>query len=114
MNLPSLSLLSGVTCQADIYIDDVIAICPDITENAVRTSTATPLAIHLIGRHLSTLELLPHDDLLSLNKLAAEGQMSEIKTILGWVVNTRSLEISLPSTKYIAWLRDTQSLIECP
>jgi len=100
--------------KADVYIDNVIAICPDIEDNAAQTSAATPLAIHSRGRQLlSTCEPIPCDDLLSLNKLAAEGQMSEIKTKLGWVINTRSLKISLSSAKYIAWSRNTQSLIEC-
>ena len=91
----------------------LIAICPDIKDNAIWRSAATPLAIHSIGRQLYTCEPIPQHDLLSLNKLAAEGQMSEMKTILGWVINTRSLKILLPSAKFISWSRDTQSLIKC-
>ena len=36
---------------------------------------------------------------LSLRKLCREGTLVKIKKVLGWIVNSRSLEISLPSAK---------------
>ena len=38
-----------------------------------------------------------------LRKLLAEAGPDEIKTILGWVFNFRSLTVSLPENKYFAW-----------
>jgi hypothetical protein len=50
--------------------------------------------------------------LISSKKLQAEGKLSEIKIILGWEINTRSLLISLPEYKAYSWLRDIESIIE--
>jgi hypothetical protein len=48
---------------------------------------------------------------LSPEKLLAEGTPEEVQTILGWIVNTRSLSIALPADKFIAWQSDLDELI---
>jgi hypothetical protein len=71
-----------------------------------RVACAVPLAIHAIGHQLSEDEPLPHDDLITLSKLAAEGHMEERKMLLGWIVNTRELLLHLPLNKFLCWSKD--------
>jgi hypothetical protein len=82
--------------KVDIYIDDSIGIAPDIASAPLRVMRAIPLAIRSLSRPNSVHDIVPRRDIISLKKLRAEGQLSEIKTVLGWVINTRSLLISLP------------------
>ena len=49
---------------------------------------------------------------LSLSKLLAEGTPKEIQIVLGWLINTRLLTMSLPNDKYLAWKKDIQKLID--
>jgi hypothetical protein len=44
--------------------------------------------------------------------LTAEGGLAETKVILGWHFNFRTLTMSLPEHKYIAWLREIQQMIK--
>jgi hypothetical protein len=46
------------------------------------------------------MDNLPRIDIISAKKLQAEGTFKEVKVILGWVINTRSLLISLPLDKH--------------
>jgi hypothetical protein len=41
-----------------------------------------------------------------IKKNTAEGQLEEMKLILGWIINTRSLSISLPKDKFQCWTSD--------
>ena len=41
-------------------------------------------------------DILPHD------KMEAEGAAEEVKKCLGWILNTRSLQVKLPLHKAIA------------
>jgi hypothetical protein len=97
--------------KTDIYIDDTIGITPDIGENTSRVSKAIPLAIHSISRPLDTLDIIPRTDIISQKKYAAEGRMEETKMVLGWLLNSRSLSISLPSNKHQKWVADINLLI---
>ena len=36
-------------------------------------------------------------------KILAEAGAEEIKIILGWILNFRTLTIALPENKYVAW-----------
>ena len=60
---------------------------------------------------MATNELLLCEDLLSLKKLNAERTLAEVKTILGWVLNTRQLIISLPEKKQHEWTQDIMNLV---
>jgi hypothetical protein len=44
----------------------------------------------------------------------AEAAPSELKTILGWVVDTRRLLLSLPSNKVRAWSDEIQTMLDAP
>jgi hypothetical protein len=97
--------------KIDIYIDDTIGIAPDILDNVNRTSKSIPLAIHSIARPLDSSDIIPRKDIISLKKFSAEGRMEETKTILGWIINTRSLTISLPPDKHNRWTSDIKNIL---
>ncbi len=46
------------------------------------------------------------------NKLEAEAGLVECKTILGWLVDKRSLQLSLPNNKLVAWTAITMEVIK--
>ena len=61
------------------------------------------MAIHISGRPISPNEPISRQDLVSIDKLKAEGRMEEIKTDLGWRFDTWRLLIALPDDKFSAW-----------
>ena len=42
--------------------------------------------------------------------MIAEGGLKETITFLGWFINTRTMKISLPEEKYIAWSTNVRQL----
>ncbi len=98
--------------KVDIYIDDSIGIALDANDNSRRVSYSIPLAIHWISRAADSLDPIPRKDIISLKKLLAEGRMEEMKSVLGWEINTRSLSISLPSDKHRNWTLQISKMIE--
>jgi hypothetical protein len=46
------------------------------------------------------------------DKFTAEAGASETKTILGWLVNYRTLMVHLPENKFVAWSNKLQLLID--
>jgi hypothetical protein len=97
--------------KVDIFIDDGIAITPDIGSNRYRAIQSMLLAIHVLCRPLDQHEPIIREDCLSLGKLMEEGSLSEIFTILGWNVNTRDLTIALPPKKFNRWVSDLKIII---
>jgi hypothetical protein len=77
--------------KADIYIDDTIGVALDKNDNVKRVSAAIPLAIHILSRPLDSLDDIPRKEIISLKKFLAKGRPSKTKTVLGWVLNTRTL-----------------------
>jgi hypothetical protein len=69
-------------------------------DNAYRVNAAIPLAIHSISRPLNKNDPIPRTETISLKIFKAKGRMEEVKKILGWIVNTRSLTIALPPDKH--------------
>jgi len=100
------------TGKIDIFIDDFIGVAPDIGETPSRVVRAIPLAIRTLARPLSQEDIIPRKDIISLKKLQAEGQLSEVKIIIGWEINTRLLTIALPAHKATAWTNDIETIIE--
>ena len=96
--------------KCDVYIDDTIAVGPDINDNASRLEAAIPLAMHIFGRPLSPNEPIPRSALISHNKLLAEGRIEEVKMLLGWLYDTRRHLISLPDDKHINWSNDITTM----
>jgi hypothetical protein len=50
-------------------------------------------------------------DLLSEPKLLAEGTPEESQIVLGWILNTRLLQILLPPDKFEAWSTDIRAIV---
>jgi hypothetical protein len=100
--------------KVDIYIDDSIGITPDLQDNTSRVSQAIPLAIRTLSRPLNNSDIIPRKDIISTKKYKAGGLMEEQKTVLGWIINTRTLRISLPSHKHLKRRQDIHHLINSP
>jgi len=97
--------------KIDIFIDDSIGVAPDLGKDPTRVCQAIPLAIWTIVRPASEQDIIPRKDIISIKKLQAEGCLEEIKTVLGWVINTRSLLIALPDHKFHVWTRDIDDML---
>lgn len=97
--------------KCDVYIDDIVPICVDITNNVDRIVAAPCTVIHAIAHKGSGATYLPRDDMIAEDKCDAEGAPALVKTCLGWILNTRSLSVNLPIHKYIAWDLDLKNLI---
>jgi hypothetical protein len=90
----------------DLYIADFIGLTVDLdnTDNATRLERAPLLGLTAVSRE---------DDMDARNKLIAETGLSETKIILGWLLNFRTMTISLPENKFIAYSRTISDMIEC-
>jgi hypothetical protein len=97
--------------RIDDFIDDGIAIVPDLGQNRNHAVQAMLLAIHTICRPLDENETITREDCLSLGKLQEEGTLSEVPIILGWVLNTRLLTIALLRKKANYWLAELKNIM---
>ena len=97
--------------KVDVFIDDYIAITPDIEDNTTRVIRAIPFAIHSVARPIDNSDDIPRVDIISAKKLHAEGTFEEVKVVLGWIINTRNLLISLPQDKHKKWTTDLNRMI---
>jgi hypothetical protein len=98
---------------ADVYIDDTTGLTVDLpgTKNAERLEAAIPLAIEVAARPNDPNEPIPREKMVAEDKLKAEGGLSEMKVILGWEFNFRTLTVTLPEHKHIAWSREIVQMI---
>jgi hypothetical protein len=89
----------------DVYIDDLVqaAVIIDGTDNTIRCERATLLAIDAYARPKHPNEPILREEMEACNKLEAEAGLEEQKTILGWLVDTHCLLLSLPNNKFVAW-----------
>ena len=97
--------------KVDGFIDDLINVFLDTPENCARQPHVVPLAMHVTSRpHAGdNNEPLPRRPILSSPKLIAEGSPAEVQVVLGWRIDTRRLEVSLPEDKFIAWTNDVRA-----
>jgi len=103
---------TSTTARVDGFVDDLINVFLDTPENCARQPFVVPLAVHATSRpHTSSDEPLPRRTILSSPKLQAAGTPDDIQLILGWLLRTRELLLSLPTDKYKAWRSDIESLI---
>jgi hypothetical protein len=56
-------------------------------------------------------EPVPRRNILSIPKLLAEGIPDEQQIVLGWLLDTHLLSVSLPDDKFKAWLADVLRFI---
>ncbi len=92
----------------EMYLDDLIGLGIDLpnTDNRIRAERAPLLAIHTCARPLLPQEPTPRKTMAAQRKLKAKAGLTEVKIILGWKWNLRSLIISLPHNKWTAWSAD--------
>ena len=73
------------------------------SNNVQRLEQTTLLNIHCAAREKHNNEPIPRNEMAAGKKLLAKAGAEEIKIILGWILNFRTLTIALPENKYIAW-----------
>ncbi len=61
--------------------------------------------IEIAARPNNANKPIPGKKMVAEDKLMAEGGLAEMKVILGWHFNFRTLTITLLEHKYIAWSR---------
>jgi len=98
-------------CISDVYIDDLISIGIGLPHIIHRLRTAVIVAIFCIFRPVHPSESAYREPAISLRKLIGDGQPSETKTILGWLINSRNLTICLPTDKQLAWTNEIQIML---
>ena len=98
----------------DVYIDDTTGLTVDLPNsgNAERLEAAIPLAIEVAARPTDASEPIPREPMVAKDKLKAEGGLSETKVILGWHFNFRTLTVTLPEHKFIAWSTEIHKMID--
>jgi hypothetical protein len=98
--------------KSEVYIDDLFNCY--LLRHLARGSEILPFVLHLLGRPPNPADPIERDDVLSISKFLAEATPSEVKTILGWVVDTRRLLLSLPTNKVVAWSTSIQAMLDDP
>eukprot|EP00956_Cyclotella_meneghiniana_P017221 scaffold27841_cov34-Cyclotella_meneghiniana.AAC.7 len=99
---------------SDVFIDDLFAACVDLPEsdNIRRLERAPLLAIDAVARPLLESEPVPRHEMAARNKFIAEAGAEELKIVLGWKINFRTLKLYLPENKFIAWAADFQQMVD--
>jgi hypothetical protein len=100
---------------ADVFLDDIFSAIPQLDGDSPgdRGAQAALLALDVLGRPLLPVggESLPRDKVLAINKAIAEGTPAERLIVLGWMIDTRRLLISLPTDKFTAWTANINNLL---
>ncbi len=86
-----------------LYIDDFCGLTVDIDDNATRLERAPLLTLRSAAQEGAEIKPLPCNDITALQKLFAETGLSEIKTILGWLLDFCRMIIALPDNKFHAY-----------
>jgi len=90
----------------------MIAICLMVKDNMQRALNAIPLILDSLFRPIMSEEPVKRNPFLSVAKLLAEGGIDETKTILGWILDTRSLTLYHPSVNSKLLVLDFNSMLE--
>jgi hypothetical protein len=98
--------------KTEVYIDDLFNCF--LLRHLVKGGRILPFVLHLLGRPTHPGDAITRDDILSISKFLAEATPSELKTILGWEVDTRRLLLSLPADKVQAWSESIQTMLRSP
>ena len=95
----------------DGYIDDLLSIILEYERLILRAVHAVPLMCYLFFRPVHPLEPIERSDIIGTIKLIAEGGLSEVKTFLGWIIDTRSMRVLLPKLKAMKWIDEIDQVI---
>ena len=80
-------------------------------DNAERVANAVPLAMHTLGCPVHLNKPIPRNDHLCFCNIFDESQISEIKTVTSWGINTRWFLVFLANNKQTAWSTSIQVII---
>ena len=109
---PAVEVPTPVTARVDCFVDDLILIFLATMANLRMAPHAVPLAVHAVSRpHAGDDEPIPRRQLLEPSKLMAEGRPTERLVVLGWLMDTRRMLVSLPKEKFRAWAEDLQRIL---
>ncbi len=96
----------------DLYIDDFCGLTVDIDGNKTCLERAPLLALGTAAQEGAEIEPLPCDDIAALQKLITETGLSEIKTILGWLLDFHQMIIALPDNKFHAYSKAISEMLQ--
>ena len=94
------------------YIDDLLSIILAMESLILRAVHAIPLMCYILFRPVHKSEPLERSDIIGTAKLIAEGGLSEVKTFLGWIIDTRRMRVSLPKLKALKWINEIDQVLE--
>ena len=89
--------------KADVFIDDLICVMLDDGDGCKRGVSSSLLAIRAVTQSVAATEPVPQHELPAEKKLIAESLLEEVKTTLGWLLDTWRLLLSLPLEKHSSW-----------
>ena len=97
-----------------VYIDNTIALTVNVenSNNVKRIEQETILAIQCAARDKHLNETIPREEIAARAKLISEAGADEVKTILGWIWNFRTLSVALPENKFVAWRKSMLDVLE--
>ena len=100
--------------MSECFIDDTYTQTVNLPEsdNVLKAERAVLLAIETLARPIAVVEPIPRETMAAMAKLIAEAGMEETKIMLCWLLNLRTLEISLPNNKAIAWSQEIAEMLE--
>ena len=98
--------------SSEVYIDDTFTQTVDLPGNVLKAERAVLLAIHAIARPIADEEPIPRETMAAMEKFLAEAGMEETKIMLGWLLDFRRLEISLPDNKATAWSQEIADMLK--
>jgi hypothetical protein len=100
--------------MSECFIDDTYTQTVDLpgSDNVLRAKRAVLLAIQTLAIPIADVEPIPRETLAAIAKLIAEAGMEETKIMLGWLLNLRTLEISIPDNKAITWSQEIAEMLE--
>jgi hypothetical protein len=98
--------------KSEVYIDDLFNCY--LQRDLNRGWEILPFVLQLLGRPPKAMDPIERNNILSISKFLAKAPPSKLKTILGWVVNTRRLLLSLPANKVLAWSASVQAMLDNP
>ena len=111
----ALDVSSHSTCEVCVDNFTRINLCEDSNNKTVNifyniVTNTFDLFINTCAKHL--LHNLTRKIARSARKLLGEGTPSEMQTVLGWIINTRTLTITFPVTKGNRWIKDISNHID--
>jgi hypothetical protein len=95
----ALPLAVDVPAESTGKADNLIVLILGDPDNISRGNATAALAIELVSHPLYTQEPVPRGHLASSSKVLAERRLEEVKTILGWALDTRRLLYRQRSTQ---------------